>query len=88
MGKYINENSKGQPVPEHGKGKIRFLEADGGMVIPTPEKWVEGLVCVVDNFVFESAAYAFSEKEMEVFKGTKGRDTTWLWYPHAKKVAK
>ena len=85
MGYYINENSKGQEAPSNGKAQ--FIEADGGLVIPEPKEWKEGIVCVVENGFFDAAAYAFSEKEMKEFLHPDGRDKTWLYYPLAKNIS-
>jgi hypothetical protein len=85
MGYYINENSNGEEIP--AKGKVRFLVTDGAMVIPEPEEWKEGIVCIVDNGPFEAAAYAYSASELEEFKYDDGREKTWLYYPHGKNIS-
>jgi len=85
MGYYINSNLKGKETPP--SGKVDFLVNDGAMIIPEPNKWKEGIVCVVDNGPFEAAAYAYSEGEMEEFKINDGRPKTWLYYPPAKKIS-
>lgn len=92
MGKYINVNSKGEPLP--AKGKAQFLVDDGAELLTViPEVWEENLVCVADNGAFEAAAYAFDDKEFRYFLGLQRggeekRPTIWLRYPHAKQVAR
>ena len=90
MGKYINENSKGEALPASGKAKS--LLADGAITIHpdtiTEDNFPDTLVCVVQNPFFDAAGYAFSYKEFEVFKRPDGRPKTWLLYKHAPKLAK
>lgn len=86
MGKYINEDSKGKAFSLHNKAQM--LVADGATVIDVPEKFEEDLVCVVDNGPFQAAAYAFDQKEMDLFKQPDGRIKVWLKYKHAKSLAK
>jgi hypothetical protein len=85
MGYYINVNSKGQDAP--ALGKANFILADGGMDIPEPVEWREGIVCVVENGFFDAAAYAYNEKELNEFLSPDGRDKTWLYYPLAKNLS-
>lgn len=84
MGYYIDENSKEELAPI--QGKAAFIEDDGGMIIPEPEEWREGIVCVVDQGPFDSAAYIFSPNELEEFKAIQ-RPKTWLYYEHAKNIS-
>lgn len=88
MGYYINQDSKGNMLPD--KGKLKMLVEDGAKVIPTPtkSKFEEGLVCIVDNGMFEAAGYAFSKEEMEVFLDPDNRMKTWIKYDKAKELAK
>jgi hypothetical protein len=85
MGKYINQNSKGEWLPATGKG--RKLMEDGAIIV-RPE-FRENLVCVVSNGLFEAVGYCFSEKEFEVWSdpGDK-RPKMWLLYEHAKELAR
>lgn len=55
-------------------GKAQFLvEQHGGQILPTPPKTLadlpegKGLVVVVDNGIFEAAAFAFNEGEYQEF---------------------
>jgi hypothetical protein len=84
MGRYINKTSTGQ---ELGWRKAQPLIDDGAKVIPPPTTWQPGLVCVVDNGVFQAAGYAFDEREMQVFLKPDGRDKVWLEYAHAETLA-
>lgn len=85
MGKYINQNSKGETL---GLEKAKELIADGATPITEPKEWQEGLVCVVNNGFFEAAGYCYSPDELEAFKYPDGRSRTWLHYPKAKELAK
>ncbi len=53
MGRYINQNSKGESLPANGKAKA--LIADGAKVIPQPTEFEEDIVCVVENGMFDAA---------------------------------
>lgn len=86
MGKYINEDSQGYKLGV--KAKANALVLDGAEIIEAPSKFEPNLVCVVDNELFEAAAYAYCQAEMELFLKPDGRSKTWLRYPHAEKTAK
>lgn len=88
MGKYINVNSKGESLP--AKNKLQALVEDGGKIIPKTElKFQKNLVCVVENYAFDAAAFAYDENEFNVFnEDMSGRKMTWLHYPYAKELAK
>lgn len=86
MGMYLNKTSMGNPLP--AMGKIAALIQDGATVLPSPPtKFVENLICVVDNGPFQAAAYCFSEKEMQDFSYEDGRPKTWMIHPKAKELA-
>ena len=85
MGNYINQDSQGNILPACGKAKK--LVADGALIIPEPKEFKEGLVCVLENGLFDAEGYAFDKKEMEEFKRNDGRRKTWLYYEHAKKLS-
>lgn len=85
MGYYINEDSKGNILPNLGKAEA--LLNDGA----TPAEKVEyqpNLVCVVNNGMFEAAAYAYSPEEFNEFNRFDGRPKKWLIHPQAKELAK
>ena len=88
MGYYINQNSKGEPLP--ASGKVKALIDDGAELV---ERELIGyfqpnLVCVVDNGMFEAAGHAYSEDEMKAFSSPHDdRQKTWLTYDHAEKLA-
>jgi hypothetical protein len=91
MGMYVNLDSKGAGIGQSYDDKIESLLKDGAAKIPPPVKWVDDLVCVVDNGAFAAAAYAYDAREMDYFKDTRntiGRRKQWLMYEHAKTVAK
>ncbi|MCK9429218.1 MAG: hypothetical protein M0R17_04380 [Candidatus Omnitrophica bacterium] len=83
MGYYINKDSKGNDLP--ATNKVALLIADGA--IRTDSSFKENLICVVDNFMFEAAAYIFSENECDEFKRINDRNKTWLIHPKAKELS-
>lgn len=85
MGRYINETSKGEPLPRTGKANA--LINDGAKIVQ-PNKFQENLICVIENGFFDAAGYAFSENEFKAFKHPDGRNKIWLVHPLAKKLAK
>lgn len=85
MGLYINQDSKGNILP--AINKTQALIADGAKRIARPLEFRPNLVCVVDNIFFEAAGYCYSEAEMEEFKSVTNRNTQWLEYEHAEKLA-
>lgn len=76
MGYYINVTNKGEQLP--ATGKLYALLGDGAKPIKPPTEWIPNLVCVVENYGFDAAAYAFDEKEMNAFKYPDERQKTWL----------
>lgn len=87
MGKYIDENSKGEFIGTSFDSKVSSLLNDGGSKISKPDNWEEGLVCVVDNIAFAAAGYAYDEFEMNEFKSIDGRRTQWIKLLNAKELA-
>lgn len=86
MGRYINQNSKGESLPANGKAKA--LIADGAKVIPQPTEFEEDIVCVVENGMFDAAGYMFNVNELKAFTYPGDyRPKTWLKYEHADKLA-
>jgi hypothetical protein len=88
MGTYINKDSSGIELSATCKSEL--LQLDGATVIPKPDKWVENLVCVVNNYnMFEAAAYVDSPGEFEAFnQPDDDRTKTWLIYPNVKQALK
>ncbi len=88
MGLYINRTSNGT-LPAKGKG-VELIKAGAQLLPDAPKVWEEGLVCVVDNGIFEAAAYAHNQREMEYFADTThdDRDRVWLKWDKAKEFAK
>jgi len=86
MGRYINENSKGQTLSATGKATQLINDGARIQVIPT---YVPGKsVCVVENGLFDAAAYAYSEAEFnEFYNDDSGRRKTFLEYEHASRLA-
>ena len=85
MGRYINQNSKGIPLPARGKAKA--LLEDGAIAV-APE-FRDDLVCVVMNGLFDAAAYCYSQEEFKEFSRPEDcRPKLWFIYPFAKTLAK
>lgn len=83
MGKYINQNSKGEPLPANGK--VKALITDGAFVC-APKV---GAVCVAINGPFDAAAWCYNQREVDDFSDPSDRRLkVWLWYPHAETLAK
>lgn len=86
MGYYIEMDSKGNRLPS--KGKAGHLMDDGATIIHVPTEWREDLVVVVDNGMWEAAAYCYNPTEFSRFiHGRQGRDWIWLEYKHAKNLS-
>jgi len=87
MGFYINQIN-GVDAPR--KGKAEFIAANTNtLFIEPPTEWREGLVCVIDNGVFDAAGYAYDEDEMRVFLSpdhNRPRPRQWLLVPEAKAI--
>jgi len=45
------------------------------------------MICVVENPMFDAAAYAYCEQEFEYFKRPDGREKIWLVHPLASELA-
>lgn len=84
MGKYINTNSKGLPLPPN---KVAGLIEDGAVRVDGQE-FIDNLVCVVDNGPFMAAAYCDTPREHSACIFPDGRKKVWLQYEHASKVAR
>ena len=84
MGKYINKTSKGEILPAFDKAKI--LIEDGAHEVDD-SVFLENMICVVENPMFDAAGYAIDEREFEYFKRPDGRSKTWLVHPLAKELA-
>lgn len=81
MGYYINQID-GKLLP--ARGKAQFLIENGAEKVNRPTEFVENLVCVVDNFLFDAAGYIFSESELHAFNDPHDtRPKTWLIVPNA-----
>jgi hypothetical protein len=84
MGKYINETSDGTPLG--ARGKVQQLLNDGAK--RTDATWKPNLICVIDNGLFEAAAYMYSEGEFEEFNDIDDRQKTWLIHEGVEEIAR
>jgi hypothetical protein len=81
MGYYIN-HINGRELPAIGKASK--LISEGAVRVGTPTEFQENLVCVVEGFFFDAAAYAYNEREMTEFNDPNDyRPKTWLIVPNA-----
>lgn len=85
MGRYINTDSKGYLLPAKGKAKALIMD---GAKLTHSHSFNSNLICVVDNGIFEAAAYCDSVDEWRDFSSDDGRNKIWLLYEHAEKLAK
>lgn len=88
MGKYINKINA-VTLPAKNKAKFILENVPGSFVLEhAPAIWVDEIVCVVENFLFDAAGYVFDESELDAFKRPTPRPITWLHVPNAKEYAK
>ncbi len=78
MGYYIE-------VPENLNKAQQLVELHGAKVLPEAPTWgehTEAIICVVQNGMFDAAAFCYSESELNEFKspdyGGRQRPRTWL----------
>lgn len=65
MGYYINRLANGELLPPTRKA-VHLID-NGAIEIPQPSEFIDNLVCVVENGLFDAAAYIFSGQEMKEF---------------------
>lgn len=82
MGKYINQDSKGNQLPT--KVKSEALIIDGAT--ETDASFKENLIAISDSGMFEAAGYMFSEQEFNYFKENVNV-VKWLVHPQAKELS-
>jgi hypothetical protein len=96
MGYYINNTNVGEgksnpfdwQLPATGKADAILEAGIGAKEIKRPSEWQPDLVCVVENGVFDAAAYAFDEEEFLVFADPHDtRRKRWLIVPNAAKLS-
>lgn len=85
MGAYINKIN-GKALPMKGKAKFIIDNVDGAIRTSETDMFSENIVCVVDNGMFEAAAYIYSNSELHAFAESDGRPKTWLSVPNASKL--
>lgn len=86
MGRYINEVN-GKPIGTSFNAKVNNLKELANAEPITDEKFVEDMVCVINNGFFAAAGYAYDEEEYQEFKRPDGRQKMWLKVPNANKLA-
>lgn len=84
MGYYINIDSNHNLLP--AKGKAKKLLEDGATLVDGG-KFLPNMVCVVENFSFDAAAYLYDEQEYEDFLVDDGRPMTFLQHPLAAQLS-
>jgi hypothetical protein len=87
MGRYIQKDLHGNPLP--AKGKADALIASGAELTARPAWKPElagNLVCVVENYMFDAAAIATDEDEFKEFSDPRDtRPKYWFHVPDARK---
>jgi hypothetical protein len=88
MGKYINQTSNGAMGSSYNS-KREALIADGAKVLINPTRFVNNMVCVVNNGHFAAAAYVYSEGEFVEFSNVEEdpRPKTWFIWDKVKEFA-
>lgn len=88
MGKYINQTSNGAMGSSYNS-KREALIADGAKVLINPTRFVNNMVCVVNNGIFAAAAYVYSEGEFVEFSNVEEdpRPKTWFIWDKVKEFA-
>jgi hypothetical protein len=76
MGKYINDIN-GIKLGSTFDSKCKELVENGAVQV-NDSKFVNDMICVVDNSFFAAAAYAYSESEYKQFKQHDGRTKAWF----------
>jgi hypothetical protein len=76
MGYYIQTEStfgKARSLILNHKA-VRISEPNSFAEVPANK----GLICVVDNYMFEAAGFCYSESEFRTFASPDGREKIWL----------
>ena len=76
MGKYVNQINGVELGSSFDSKCEKLLEMGATQV--TDSKFVDNMICVVDNGFFAAAAYAYSESEYTQFKSPDGRPKKWF----------
>jgi len=83
MGYYIETKTN------FGKADI-IRNENNGISIPRPKSFADipldkGLICIIDNGMFEAAAFCYSEQEFEAFNDPEDtRHKSWVIIPRDK----
>lgn len=77
MGLYIVTDSKGEKLPLRGKADA--ILADGALEVNGIE-FMEHLVCVVEQPMYDAVAFIYDRTEMDRFRTTL-RPTRWFQWP-------
>ena len=91
MGIYIQELLDGTPLPKNGKADVLLQLPGAKQIYPSPTKWEDDIICVVENGDFDAAAYVFSQQEMDAFnysdpRRPDRRRKTWIKIAGAAKL--
>jgi len=80
---YINTGSNtGKAKWLVEKAQAEVISKDEAQII-VEDSIDHGVICVIDNGMFEAAGYAFSPSEFQAFARNDGRMKTWLKMPAA-----
>ena len=87
MGYYINRMPSGEMLAPTRKAD-QLLRVSGAREIMSPQSsFTSDLVCVVENGLFDAAAFCYNEKEQTEFAEFDGRRKRWLIVPEAAKLS-
>lgn len=85
MSYYINEDSKGNLLPDTGKAEA--LIADGAKAV-SGLIFQPNMICVVKNpFSFDAAVYAHKSMYNHIIKYPDYREKVWLIHPMARELS-
>lgn len=90
MGKYINHTPDGKELPPKGKADTILATFPGAEEVGVNLNYnMEDLVCVVENPVFDAAAWAYTPLEAMRFDDPFDlRPKRWLIVPDVERYAK
>jgi hypothetical protein len=88
MGQYINHTPAGV-LAQKGKA-FDLIKCGAKLLLSAPSQWEENLICVVDNGIFEAAAYVQDDRDLRDFSDytRDERPRVWLKWDRAKEFAK
>ena len=86
---YVYQSHPTAPLNHFDKA-VDLIKAGAVLLPSVPAEWEENLICVVENGVFEAAAYVQDERDLRDFSDYTYdyRPKVWLKWDRAKEFAK